>query len=182
MSSLGYARNSRISCSQIDGVNHAVTSAAPATNIGALWGSTWRNIKARPDARYAWKSSLISTICVCTWPHCTACPSKRSIGWQTRGRPRWNAWLRPATVMRRELERQASWSAWWTAACRALSLVMAQPEICCVSPFRLMYRGTARIIAGLGLGGPRGKGSPSVSKGQNHLYNYCNCWKAVQEQ
>ena len=30
-------------------------------------------------------------------------------------------------------------------------------------------------LGGLGLGGPQGKGSPSVSKAQNHLYDYCNC-------
>ena len=35
---------------------------------------------------------------------------------------------------------------------------------------------------GLGLEGPRGKGSRVSQRAQNYLYNYCNCWKIVQEK
>ena len=35
---------------------------------------------------------------------------------------------------------------------------------------------------GLGLGAPEEKGPQVSQRAQNHLYNYCNCWKIVQEK
>ena len=39
-----------------------------------------------------------------------------------------------------------------------------------------------REVGGLGLGALEEKGPHVSQRAQNHLYNYCNCWKTVQEK